>query len=80
MTIEEFYNWLSKQTIEDRLVHIRYKYSWEDYWIQSNEYLQVDLDIDGNYIWLNDWYEGQDNVEILGCIGVDDIKVEANFL
>lgn len=76
MTLEEFFKYLSKlNTIEDRLVYMRYKYSCDDEWTYSNEILEADLSIEGCYIWLNDWNEGQENVEILGCIPISDINV-----
>ena len=75
MRLEEFHEWLKKQPIGDKLVRMKYKYSWEDKWICSNEYLEVDTSVDGNYVWLNDWNEGQEDVEILGCVDVDDMDV-----
>lgn len=75
MTIEEFYEWLKKQPIEDKLVYMKYKYSWEDRWTVSNEYLEVDMSVDDNYVWLRDWNEGQEDVEILGCIDVGEIDI-----
>ena len=35
--------------------------------------------VKGNYTWLNDWYEGQQDVEILGCISINDIAVPENL-
>jgi len=81
MSLNEFYKWLERQSIEDKLVHIRYKYSWEDKWTYSNEYLKVNTDseyidpVKGCYVWLNDWNEGQEDVEILWCIDVSAIDV-----
>ena len=75
MTELEFDKWLETQPIEDKLVSMRYKYSHERKWTQSNEVLEVDMSVDGNYVWLNDWDEGQEDVEILGCIPISDIDV-----
>ena len=75
MSLDEFHKWLEKQPLEDKLVYMRYKYSWEDRWTCSNEYLEVDMSVEGYYIWLSDWNEGQEDVEILGCIGIDEIDV-----
>lgn len=75
MSLDEFYKWLENQPLEDKLVYMRYKYSWEDRWTYSNEYLEVDTSADGHYIWLADWNEGQEDVEILGCIDVSEIDV-----
>ena len=38
--------------------------------IISNELLLLDDESDG-YIWLNDWYEGEKDVSLLGFIPVD---------
>ena len=76
MTLDEFYKWLEEQqSIDDKLVHMRYKYSWEDRWTYSNEYLEVDMSVEDYYIWLNDWNEEQEDVEILGCIDISEIDV-----
>lgn len=75
MTLDEFEKWLEKQPLRSKLVSMRYKYSNEEEWEYSNEYLEVDTSVDGNYVWLNDWNEGQEDVEILGAISIDSIKV-----
>ena len=75
MTENGFSKWLETQPVEDKIVSIRYKYLHEKEWTQSNEVLEVDMSADGYYVWLNDWYEGQEDVEILGCIPVSDINV-----
>lgn len=75
MTLDEFFEWLKTQTIETMIVSLRYKYSWEKEWTYSNEILEVDIFVDGFYIWLNDWDEGQTDVEVLGCIPLSDVVV-----
>ena len=75
MTENGFSKWLETQPVEDKIVSIRYKYLHEKEWTQSNEVLEVDMSADGYYVWLNDWDEGQEDVEILGCISVSDIDV-----
>ena len=75
MSIKEFFKYLDHVPIETRIVYLRYKYSHEDCWTYSNEILEVDMNVDGFYIWLNDWNEGQQDVEILGCIAVSDVEV-----
>ena len=75
MTESDFYEWLETQPIEDKIVSIKYKYSHEKEWTQSNEILEVDLSYEDVYVWLNDWDEGQQDIEILGCISVSDINV-----
>ena len=75
MKESDFYEWLETQPIEDKIVSIKYKYSHEKEWTQSNEILEVDLSYEDVYVWLNDWDEGQQDIEILGCISVSDINV-----
>ena len=74
MTLQKFYEYLDTQNIiDDRIVYLRYKYSWEDEWTYANEILEVSAE--GYYSWLNDWNEGQQEIEILGCVPVSDILV-----
>lgn len=77
MSIKEFFKYLETKDIETQIVYLRYKYSWEDTWTYSNEILKVDMrvDVDNFYTWISDWNEGQEDVEILGCIAVSDVEV-----
>lgn len=75
MTREVFNEWLKTQPVEVKIVHLRHKYSYEKDWTYDNQILDVDPDIDGYYVWLIDWDEGQEEVEILGCVAVDDIII-----
>lgn len=75
MSIKEFFKYLDTKNIETQIVYLRYKYSWEDTWTYSNEILEVDMNVDGFYIWLNDWNEGQEDIEVLGSIPVSDVEV-----
>ena len=75
MTEEQFNEWLKTQPIEDKLVYLKYKYAHESEWTFSNEILEVEMSVDGYYVWSHDWDEGQQDVEILGCIAISDIDV-----
>lgn len=76
MRMKEFKKYLeSLESIETQIVYIRYKYSWEENWTYSNEILEVDMNADGYYVLASDWNEGQEDIEILGCISLDDIFV-----
>ena len=80
MSLKEFFKYLQElDTVEDRLVYIRYKYACDDSWTYSNEVLAVDFNVEGNYFWFNDWNEGQEDVEVLGCIPINDIAVPENM-
>lgn len=74
MNLDEFREWLRNKPVTDKLVYMRYKYSWEHAWIYSNEYLRADADV-MDYTWDNDWDEGQEDVEVLGCIDIDEINI-----
>ena len=76
MSIQEFNQWLDNQDlICDKLVYLRQRYNFERGWEHSHELLLVDMEQPNNYYWENDWNEGQQNVEILGCINICDILV-----
>lgn len=75
MTLNEFFEEIDKEEIiEDYIVRIKYKYSFEpdDDYIISNEFLFWDCEC-GGYVWFNDWYEGQQNVEVLHYISLDKV-------
>jgi len=72
MQLDNFYKLLAAYNIcGDLIVRIRYKYNFETQWHYSNEVLTAEYD--GQYIWLNDWNEGQD-AEVLGFIPVDAVN------
>ena len=73
MTLEQFFECLKSQCVTDRIVYLRYKYSWEDEWTYSNEILEGIAD--GTFMWFNDWNEGQEDVEVLGFISIDEVYV-----
>lgn len=76
MRMEEFKKYLeSLEYIDTQIVYLKYKYSWEENWTYSNEILEVDMNVDGYYVWASDWNEGQEDIEILGCIALYDIYV-----
>lgn len=73
MSLNDFFKYLEDKPIQDYIVKLRYKYSWEPDWNYSNEFLECAFDL--NYIWNNDWNEGYDDVEVLGYIAVADVDV-----
>lgn len=76
MNEKDFYKCLKGLcTLSDKIVYMRFKYSWEKDWTYSKEILYVDMSSDDYYVWLNDWDEGQQEVEILGCMSIDDVDV-----
>lgn len=77
MTVEQF----EEKVLEGSaipsyyIVRIRYKYSWENSYTISNEIYYFD-GCAGCWCWFNDWYEGQDIVEVVGYVADEDIIVE----
>lgn len=55
---------------------MRYRYFTDNEWEYSNEVLEVDFTEDKNYFWLDDWNEGQPEVEIFGCVPIEDVKIQ----
>lgn len=73
MTVDEFMDYLMGcKYMQDYIVRLRYKYASEKEWTESNEILEVAPS--GVYEWLNDWDEGQKDVEVIGWIPVSDVK------
>ena len=78
MTLEEFHKIVDERSYKPAvyLVHLRYKYSFEKEWTDSNQlYIFDEYAPIGYYVWENDWHEGQEDVEVLGFIDKDDIVV-----
>lgn len=76
MGISEFLKFIRTQRIGDYIVHLQYKYNHEDKYFESNEILYCDVSNAGiNYIWLDDWYEGQEDVKVLGFILLESVTV-----
>lgn len=72
MTKIDFGKWLDNLTYKrNMIVLIKMKYSSESEYTYTNELLMFD----GDYYWENDWDEGQQDVEFLGAIPVDDVCV-----
>lgn len=67
-----------RECYDDYLVRVRYKYKWETEWTYGNEYLEFNGN-DFDWVWLKDWNEGQEDVEFLGFIAVDDVDVPRNL-
>lgn len=75
----QFYEALQKEVenynkrigyMSNYIVRIGYKYDYEKEYFIDNEYLFCD---NGDYVWLNDWDEGQEDVILIGIISVDDV-------
>lgn len=73
MTLEQLYEELDMLPREDYIVCLKYKYDYEKEYTIQNELLLIDENAD--YVWLNDWNEGQTDVEVLGYIAVSNVEV-----
>ena len=77
MTVEQF----EEKVLEGSaipsyyIVKLRYRYCWENSYTISNEIYYFD-GCAGCWCWFNDWYEGQDIVEVVGYVADEDIIVE----
>ena len=74
MTLDEFYKAIEKEVYEDYIVCIKMKYTHEkEYYITNELYLFDDGEV--KYEWQNDWWEGQQEVEVLGYIAVSNVEI-----
>ena len=77
MTVEQFEEKVLEGSVISSyyIVRLRYRYSWENSYTISNEIYYFD-GCAGCWCWFNDWYEGQDIVEVVGYVADEDIIVE----
>lgn len=79
MKLNEFYKLLKGKQFTDYVVFIRYKYDTEIAYTYSKEVLCADLNSSNNYLWVNDWWEGQTDVDVLGFIELALVYVPLNL-
>lgn len=72
MTINEMFDELENKVRDTYIVTLKYKYDFEEKYTIENHILEYDCMSD-SYVWLNDWNEGQTDVEVLGYILLDDV-------
>ena len=73
MDLTELYRKLRLEPYTDYIVRIRYRYLFEDKWTYDNSILTYDIETD-TFTWLDDWNEGQEDVEVLGYCPVSELK------
>lgn len=72
MTLDNLFLELKTKPDQDYIVSLKYKYDFETDYCTQNEVLSVECN--GTYFdWLNDWNEGQTDVEVTGYIAVNDV-------
>lgn len=78
MTLSQFDSFLKHMThAETMIVRLRYKYSYDTEWTTVNEILEYE---NGDYIWNNDWNEGQEDIEILGYEYLSKLDIRSNLI
>lgn len=59
-------------------------YGYDDYLVTIDLAGEVVTELilceNGELVWVNDWWEGQDNVKLLGFIPLSHIKIFASFV
>lgn len=61
--LDEGYNYIFR-------IHLKYNHEKE-----IRDINVILLSEDGEWVWLNDWYEGEEYVHIVGYIKVDDVYI-----
>jgi len=72
MTIAELFNELEYKARDTYIVTLKYKYEFEENYTIENLILEYDSK-DDSYVWLDDWNEGQTDIEVLGYMPLSDV-------
>lgn len=75
MTGRELNHYMENANDYSFLVYLRYKYDFEEEWTYATECASWGSDED-TVCWLNDWYEGQQNIEYLAITKIGENKNE----
>ena len=78
MTEKAFYKLLKTLPRTDYLVKIESRFNGDTKLYIENELLEYHSVID-SFIWSYDWNEGQEYINIVGFIALEDIKVPDNL-
>lgn len=71
MKLDDFFKFLAKLPVDDYVVRLKLKYDDEKDYRYTNEILEFD---DDNYLWANDWNEGEQDVQVLGYMPISEIN------
>ena len=75
MSVEEFLKKLDAEEKTTYIVTLAYKYAIEDQYTVENLILEFDGTVATDYwVWNYDWWEGQENVKVLGFIPLQYVK------
>lgn len=75
MTLEVFERYIKQLPVSNYLVKIRLKYEHEKHYRYTHELCIWNWETN-KYEWYMDWNEGEQDIEILGCIDLDDVDIE----
>lgn len=79
LSLDEFYTKIEEidknDYVTDYLVSLRLKFGENDEWDYLQELYLVSNRSPNFHEWMNDWWEGQKFVEILGFVNLDEIEV-----
>ncbi len=75
MTLQVFRKYIKQLPVSNYLVKIRLKYDNEKYYRYTHELFIWNWETN-EYEWYMDWNEGEQDIEILGCIDLDDVIIE----
>ena len=69
--LDDFFEIIERRFVrESYIVHLKYRYEHELNFTESVEVLENE---DGNFIWLNDWDEGQTDVYVVNAIPLAEV-------
>ena len=71
MTLDKFFE-IADIGKGDYIVKLKYKHDYESEYTYSNEVVSYEIDSD-SWIWLNDWCEGETDVEVMAYVAIDEI-------
>lgn len=73
--VDFFESYLPLLPIQSYIVKLKLKYDWEAEYRYINELLTVNMNVPGSYVWFSDWNEGEEDIEVVGCVALCDVEV-----
>lgn len=62
---------------EPIIVRLKYKYDHDTKWTEDNELMTTEIGFNNDqYIWMNDWDEGQQQKFVIGWIRLSEVNFE----
>lgn len=81
MKLDDFLKIRDKLTPTDKIVYLREKYEWEpDYrYYKVLLFYEPEVNPQGLFTWEWDFDEGEEYIEVLGVIDINDVQVPLNM-